>query len=82
MGGTLCALPGRCTEKPKLASSGIRGVACTPTTAVDGSVAVRVKTTIFGCSVVACVATPTPAALVGSDAVWVKATAIGRRLVA
>ena len=82
MGGTLCALPGRCTEKPKLFRAGLRGVACTPTAAVVGSVAVWVKATVVGCSVVACVATLTPAALVGNVAVWVKATAVGRRMVA
>ena len=82
MGGTLCALPGTCTEKPKLLRAGLRGVACTPTAAVVGSVADWVKATVVGCSVVACVATPTPAAGVGSDAVWVKPTAIGRRVVA
>ena len=82
MGGTLCALPGRCMEKPKLARAGLRGVACIPTAAVVGSVAVWVKATVVGCSLVACVATSTPAAVVGSDAVWVKATAVGRRTVA
>ena len=70
MGGTLCALSGRCTEKPKLTRAGLRGVACTLTAAVVGSDAVWVKASVVGCRMVACVATPTPAAVVGSDAVW------------
>ena len=52
-GWTLCELAGTYTEKPKLARAGLGGVACTPTTAVVGGVAVWVQATAVGRRVVA-----------------------------
>ena len=52
-GWTLCELAGTYTEKPKLARAGLEGVACTPTTAVVGGVAVWVQATAVGRGVVA-----------------------------
>ena len=52
-GWTLCELAGTYTEKPKLARAGLGGVACTPTAAVVGGVAVWVQATAVGRRVVA-----------------------------